>query len=166
MLSTQDLTQLSLFQGLSPNQITLLQPYLELCDYSKDTVVFEQGDAAHYLYIVLQGELLVSYHAYDGYRITVARARHGGICGWSAVLGRPTYTAGAVCFEDSLVYRISGKALQRLCEQYPDTGIIILERLANVIADHLRNTHTEILAILTKGVEGKSNSHEKGINYE
>ncbi len=148
-----DLSQVSLFAGFSPEQLALIQPLLEICDFSKDTVVFEQGDAAHYLYVVLKGEVLVRYRAYDGPMITVARSGSGGVFGWSSVLGRPTYSSGAVTLEDCVILRISGKGMQRFCETHPDTGVILLERLANVVADHLRNTHSQILGILTQGVE-------------
>lgn len=148
-----DLAHVSLFEGLNPNQMELIFPLLELCDYSRDTMVFEQGDAAHYLYIVLKGEVLVRYRAYDGPMITVARSGPGDIFGWSSVLGRPTYSSGAITLDDCIIIRINGKGMQRICETHPDTGVILLERLANVVADHLRNTHDQILSILTQGVE-------------
>lgn len=151
-----ELSQVSLFDGFSADQLASIQPLLEMCDFSKDTVVFEQGEAAHYLYVVEKGEVLVRYRAYDGPMITVARAGPGGVFGWSSVLGRPTYSSGAICLEDCVVYRISGKGMQRFCETHPDTGVVLLERLANVVADHLRNTHSQILNILTKGVEANS----------
>lgn len=155
-----ELAHVSLFEGLSQDQMALIYPLLELCDYSCDKVIFEQGDAAHYLYIVLKGMVLVRYRAYDGPMITVARSGPGDIFGWSSVLGRPTYSSDAVALEDSIIIRINGKGMQRICENHPDTGVILLERLANVVADHLRNTHDQILDILTQGVE--YNGHHPG----
>jgi CRP-like cAMP-binding protein len=150
----QDLTQLPLFQDMSTSQIAQLEPLMEVCDYSKDTLVFEQGDPAQYLYIVRHGLVLVQYRAYDGPVISVARVGPGGIFGWSSALGRTCYTSEAVCIRDTLVYRIRGKSLQTLREQYPETGEMILDRLAAVIAERLNSTHTQILEILTQGMDG------------
>jgi len=147
-----DLAHVSLFAGFSADQVTSIQPLLEVRDFSKDSIVFEQGETAHYLYVVLKGEVLVRYRAYDGPMITVARSGPDSVFGWSSVLGRPTYSSQAICLEDCVVFRISGKGMQRFCETHPDTGVILLERLANVVADHLRNTHSQILTILTEGV--------------
>lgn len=153
---TQELAQIAIFENLSREQLILLQPYIDTCSFPKDQVIFEQGDPAHFLYIVLKGEVLVRYKAYDGPVIPVARVGPGGVFGWSAALGRPTYTSGAACSADTDTLRFTGKALHHLCDEHPDTGIVVLERLAGVIADRLSSTHAQILSILTRGVEGDS----------
>jgi CRP-like cAMP-binding protein len=142
--------QISLFQGLNPVQASLLQPLMEPCEFPENTVVFEQGEAAQYLYILVRGEVLVRYKAYDGPVITVAHVGPGGIFGWSAALGRPMYTSGAICTADCQAYRITGRALHHLCNQNPDSGMIILERLADVIAERLSSTHSQVLEMLTQ----------------
>jgi len=157
----QDLSHLTLFEGLSQAQFSLIQPLLEVCDFSRDMVVFEQDDPAQYLYIVSRGEVLVRYKAYDGPMITIARVGPGGVFGWSSALGRSTYSSGAVCTQDSQCYRISGKTLHRLCDQNPDTGIIILERLANVIDERLRTTHSQIMSFLTQNVDSSGDCERR-----
>lgn len=151
----QDLALSSVFQNLSPEQTALVQPLVEICSYQKDTAIFEQGDIAQYIYIVMRGEVLVRYKAYDGPVITVARVGPGSVFGWSAALGRTTYTSGAICTEDSDTFRISGRSLRRICEQHPKTGAAILERLAGMTDERLRATHNQILAMLTQSTEPK-----------
>jgi hypothetical protein len=48
--------------------------------------------------------------------------------------------------------RVRGEDLRILCEQHPDTGILILERLATVIAERLSNTHDQVMALLVEGM--------------
>jgi CRP-like cAMP-binding protein len=152
---TQALTLSTIFPNLSPEQIALIQPLIEICSYQKDTVIFEQGDVAQYIYIVTGGEVLVRYKAYDGPLITVARVGSGSVFGWSAALGRATYTSGAVCTEDTDTFRISGRSLRRICEQHPETGVVVLERLAGMTDERLRTTHNQILAMLTESTDPK-----------
>lgn len=149
----QDYAQLSIFAGLDGNQISQLSPFMLEVQLHRDQVVFEQGNPAEYLYILLAGEVTIHYKPYDGPPLTVARIEPGGVFGWSAALRRDVYTSGAFAVQDSLAYRIRGTNLPVICNQYPETGKILLERLAGVIAERLRSTHTQVLGILTQGMD-------------
>jgi CRP/FNR family transcriptional regulator, cyclic AMP receptor protein len=149
----QDYAQLSIFAGLNDLEISQLLPYMVECQFLKNQVVFEQGLPADYLYLLLAGEVVIHYKPYDGPPITVARIEPGGVFGWSSALGRDIYTSGAEAVQDSLAYRIRGSNLQVLCEQHPETGFVLLDRLAGVIAERLNNTHTQILGILSQGID-------------
>jgi CRP-like cAMP-binding protein len=144
--------QMPLFQDLSPAQMRLLKPLFIPCDYYTGSDLFDQGDPAEYLYLVIHGEVTIHYKPEDGPAITVARVRSGGVVGWSAVLGNRKYTSGAICSDYTQMLRMRGKDLRLLCEEYPDTGILILERLAWVIAERLRHTHDQVIDLLKQGM--------------
>jgi CRP-like cAMP-binding protein len=148
----QDYAQLSIFTGLDGNQISQLSHFINECQYPKDYVIFEQGQPAMNLYILIGGEVAIRYKPYDGPPLHVARIEPGGVFGWSAALRRDVYTSGAVAVQDSLTYCILGSNLHVMCSQYPETGMIFLDRLASVIAERLRSTHTQVLGILTQGL--------------
>ncbi len=161
----QDYARLPIFAGLDSNQLSHLTPYMVECHFPKDTVIFEQGQPAEYLYILLTGEVLVRYKPYDGPPLNVARIEPGGVFGWSAALRRDVYTSGAIAIQESATYRLRGASLQNIHDKYPDTGQILLERLASVIAERLRSTHTQVLGMLTQGMEteaycSKRSSHD------
>lgn len=149
----EEFAELAIFKGLSDEQIQLLDQILELCQFTKDQLIFEQGQTADYLYILVDGEVTVRYKPYDGPVLTVARITPGGVFGWSAALGRQAFTSGAIAEGPSRALRISGVQLHSFCECNPEIGAVLLERLAGVIAQRLRNTHTEVLTILTKGMD-------------
>lgn len=159
----QDYAQLSIFAGLDENQISQLSPYMVECSFSRDLVIFEQGQPAEHLYILLSGEVVISYKPYDGPPLTVARIEPGGVFGWSAALGRDVYTSGAISTQESLAYRIRGSNFHAICKEYPETGQIFLERLASVIARRLHSTHTQVLSILTEGMGSKAGSSRRRI---
>jgi CRP-like cAMP-binding protein len=144
--------QLTLFQDLDSyrrEQIAaLFQPFFgEIGD-----IIFEQGDAAEYLYLVLDGEVTVRYKPEDGPPLVVARVHPEGVVGWSAALGSPSYTSGAICTLDTTMVRVRGADLRALCESNPETGALLLERLATVIAQRLSNTHHQVLSLLEQGL--------------
>lgn len=145
-------SQFAFFQGFSPAQMDLLRPLFTVCDFSSNVVIFEQGEPAEYLYIVVSGEVVVNYKPDDGPPLTVARVQSGGIVGWSAALGSHQYTSGAETLAESQLLRVRGADLRCLCDCYPETGNVILERLAAAIAERLRNTHPQVVAMLQNGL--------------
>lgn len=116
------------------------------------TILFEQGNIAEFLYLVLSGEVSVRYKPEDGPAITLARVRPEGVVGWSAALGAPFYTSSAVCTADCELLRVRGADLRLFCEQNPETGAMILERLAAMIAERVSNTHQPVINLLRQGL--------------
>ena len=145
--------RLSLFQGFTPAQQAQLRPLFLSSHEPTGTVLFEQGDPAEFLYIIADGEVNIRYKPDDGPAINVARVRPEGVVGWSAALGSPTYTSAAICAADCQMLRVRSHDLRRLCEQYPETAALFLERLATLIAERLRNTHHHVIALLEQGLQ-------------
>ncbi len=144
--------EIPLFQGFTPAQQDLLLPLFTPCDCYTGTILFEQGDPAEYLYVVVVGEVTIRHKPDDAPPIIVTRVQPGGIVGWSAALGNRVYTSAAICSVYTQMLRVRGKELRNLCEQHPDTGILILERLAGVISERLHNTHEQVMALLKIGL--------------
>jgi CRP-like cAMP-binding protein len=158
----QEYSDLSIFHGLNSNQIGALSPFLDEVQIHQDQVIFTQGQPASFLYILLWGEVQVRYKPYDGPALTVARILPGDVFGWSSALGREVYTSSAEASQDGAAYRIRASDLQHLCDSNPEAGTLLLERLASVIAERLRNTHSSILALLSQGVDRKGSSAKNG----
>jgi CRP-like cAMP-binding protein len=156
MLS-DDFNRLAIFQGMGAHQQELLSVLFIPYDCCDQKVIFDQGDPAEFLYIVVDGEVIVSFKPDDGPAIIVAHILHGGVVGWSAALGSRMYTSGAYCVGETRLLRIRGTDLRKLCEQYPDTGVILLDRLAAVIAQRLTSTHDQVLALLELGLRSGVN---------
>ncbi len=150
----QELSQVPIFRGLSEMQLDSLDPYIQLCHFAKGQVIFDQGQVAAFMYILRQGEVIIQYKPYDAPLLTVTRIEPGGVFGWSAALGREKYTSAAIADSDCDVYQLRGEGLSSICDQYPETGVVILGRLASVIAERLQCTHTQIMLMLSQGIHG------------
>ncbi len=148
--------KISLFRGLTTDQLDLLRPFFTPCDCYAETVIFEQGTPAEYLYVVVSGEVVVEFNPDDGPPITVTRVDSGGVVGWSAALGSHNYTSRAICTTYTQLLRMRGVDLRQLCAQYPDTGVVILDRLADVIAERLHSTHALVVDLLKIGLNSRA----------
>jgi CRP-like cAMP-binding protein len=143
---------LAFFTGITPDELRLLEPYFAPQTWVAGTVIFEQGDYAEFLYLVVSGEVTIRFKPEDGPLMTVTRVQPGGIFGWSAAMNNPTYTSGAVCALDSEVLRIRGGDLRMLCEKNPEVGAVILDRLAGVIAERKRSQQGKVSSMLASGM--------------
>jgi len=149
------LDRFALIEGLTKNQINLLSPLIDDVNYEADQVIFNQGDRADFLYFVLDGKVSIRFNPEDGPVLSVAQVEEGDVFGWSSALGSDSYTSSAVCTECGVFIRIEGAELKTLCQEHPETGILILNRLAGVIAQRLRGTHEQVVDLLNRGLNHK-----------
>jgi CRP-like cAMP-binding protein len=161
-MSNVVLEDLPLFLGISPQQLDLIRPLFVPSDCHPGTVLFEQGDPAIFLYLVVSGEVAIRYKPEDGQDLTVARVRAGGLVGWSAVIGRREYTSGAICTHYSNLLRLRGCDLQILCDERPETGYLILNRLANVVAQRQGGTQHPVMALLENNLRNGCHKEANG----
>jgi CRP-like cAMP-binding protein len=118
-------------------------------------MVFAQDDPAVRLYVLLSGRVAIRFKPHDGDWLTVTEIAPGGVFGWSAALGRRSYTSSAQCIESGQALSLRGADLRRLYETQPETGVVILERLAEVIAERLRSTHEQVVDLLRLGIRSQ-----------
>jgi CRP-like cAMP-binding protein len=158
-MSDDVFAQIPIFQDLAPVQLELLRPLLNPWDCYAGEALFDQGDPAEFIYLIVSGEVTVRYKPEDGEALNVARIRPGGLVGWSAALGSRYYTSGAFCNMYTQLVRIRGEDLRRLCEADHETARIILERLASVVADRLHHTREQVFALLEQSLQAGAYPH-------
>jgi CRP-like cAMP-binding protein len=142
---------------LDENMIELLQPLLEAFSCPPGTVIFQQGEQAEFLYMVVDGKVDMSFKPYDGIPITVSHVGKGGLFGWSAVVGSDNYTSTAIAIEDVEALRIQGSDLRRFCREHPEAGKDILEHLADGVSSRWKDAHKQVQSILVQGIIEKRN---------
>ena len=136
--------------------LELLSPLFQQYSCRLGTVIFQQGDQAEFLYLVMDGQVDMSFKPYDGNPITISHVGKGGLFGWSAVVGSDRYTSSAIAIENVEAYRIQGSELRKFCVEHPEAGKDILERLADDVSSRWTNAHEQVKSILYQGMKGKS----------
>jgi len=144
----ESLSNTPLFQNLEPAQITLLMPLFEKYTCPPDTTIFEQGDPASYLYYLLIGNVAIQYKPYDSSLITLTRLHSGDVFGWSAVIGSSHYTSSIISETQIEALRIKSTDLLNLISEHPETGKIIIDRIASVVSSRWKNAHAQVQALL------------------
>ncbi|GER81127.1 MAG: hypothetical protein DYG87_03275 [Anaerolineae bacterium CFX3] len=149
-------------EGLDEEALALVEPLFERFICPEGKVIFEQGDPAVYLYLLLRGSVTIRYKPYDGPPINLTQIPAGGVFGWSAVVGNPAYTSGAAAREDVEALRVRGDALRGLAIRHPEAGRVILDALADRVTNRWKNANQQARAILEEAISAE---REKGAKH-
>lgn len=148
---------LPLFKGLTLQQTRLLELLFKTYHCVKGTVIFEQGEKAEFLYLILSGKVAIQYKPYDGPPLKIAQVKEGEVFGWSAAIGSNEYTSRAEAMSDLEALRIRGRDLEQLCADNPETGAVILDRLAQMVSARWAHAHEQVRSMLDKGMNKPKN---------
>lgn len=146
MLDT--LPVIPLFHGLAPDHISMLKAAFEPYSCPNAATIFEQGDPASHLYLILSGKAAIRYKPYDTPPIILTRLRDGDIFGWSAVIGSLKYTSSVISESLLEAIRIHRVDLWNLVTHEPETGKILIDRLAQIVSPRWKNAHEQIRPLL------------------
>jgi len=149
--------RLTAFQKLDAHDLDLLKPLFEQLSFQAGTIIFQQGESAKFLYLVIHGTVDISFKPYDGIPITVSHAGKGDLFGWSAVVGSEKYTSSAIAIEPVQVFRVRGSELRQFCVEHPEAGKEILERLADGASSRWEDAHKQVKSILLQGLADELN---------
>ena len=144
---------IEIFKDLDEDQIGLLGSLFEELPFRAGTILFQQGEAAKFLYLVISGTVDMSFKPYDGMPITVSHVGKGGLFGWSAVVGSEKYTSSAIAIEAGKAFRVRGSKLRKFCMEHPEDGKAILERLADGVSSRWKDAHKQVQSILLQGLK-------------
>jgi len=128
--------------------MTLLRPLFEQFICPPETTIFEQGEPASHLYLLIKGDVAIRYKPYDSPPITLTRLHAGDVFGWSAVVGSTYYTSSIVSESHIETLRIRGVYLWALVREHPETGKIVMDHLANVVSSRWKNAHAQVQSLL------------------
>jgi CRP-like cAMP-binding protein len=151
----KQLEAVPLFRDIDNHILNLLEPLFEPFSCPGGAVIFEQGEPALYLYLILHGSVEMIYKPYDGPQITITYLAQGSIIGWSAVVGNATYTSGAICKQEVQAIRMTGRDLLKLCKEQPEAGRVILNRLADSVSSRWQDAREQIQILLNSSVNAR-----------
>ena len=145
--------RVAIFKEFDKDQMDLLRPLFEELSFQAGTVIFQQGEAAEFLYLLINGTVDMSFKPYDGMPITVSHIGKDGLFGWSAVVGSEKYTSSAIAIKAVKAFRVRGSELRKFCIEHPEAGKVILERLADGVSSRWKDAHKQVQSILLQGLK-------------
>ena len=139
----------SLFEGVDSKLLNWIahQAVVKAC--AENDFLFMQNSIADHLYLLIDGRIGFVYRDAGSNRGIFLRAIEGAgdPIGWSALVDPRRYRITAQALEPAHVVAIPGETLQRLCEQQPQVGVRIMQRVLQIIRSRLRFTRVRLVAI-------------------
>ena len=108
--------------------------------YKEGDRLFKEGDPADFFFILLRGRVKLSIGREEQRVHTVNHA--GEAFGWSSLVGRDTYSAGAECREPTLLTKIDRETLEEILESDPKNGSQFMKRLCRMLGNRLIQAYT------------------------
>lgn len=147
MISTSTLSQFSLFNGLPESLLNEIAAISKEVDVKQGEFVFREGEKADKLHFLLKGSVALRVKLTsrpDSVTVSFVSSSYQSF-GWSGVVAPHHYTSSAECDEDSSLLIIPAAPFMKMLEQHPEHGFIVMKRIAEIIADRLRNSRQALL---------------------
>jgi CRP-like cAMP-binding protein len=131
-------------QDLQPGDITKMAEIADEAQFSRDQIIFRQGDESGAFYVVLSGRVALEASV-PGRILRVQTVGAGEELGWSSVLGQGGKYFQARALEPVQALVFDGSRVRQVCDADPVFGYHFLLKLLRVVAGRLQATRVQLL---------------------
>jgi len=122
--------------------------------YATGEYVFHQGDPGIALYIIIEGEVVISETHSDGENYDLALLSQGDFFGEIALMDEGSRSASAIATRRSSLAVIFRPDLDEFIEKYPKKGIEILTGISQILATRLKAINQDYIVLLKDRIKG------------
>jgi CRP-like cAMP-binding protein len=140
---------LPIFAGFSATDLDSILSEAHSLRVARNSNVFEQGQDAHSLFVLLHGHIRASKTTPAGEQIVVRYVATGETFGVATTIGLQSYPATATAVDDSIVLAWPSGTWPRLVAQFPALATNTLQ----TVGAQLQETHTRVVEMSTEQVE-------------
>ena len=139
-----------LFEFVSDDILTGMAKVANEMDFSRGDLIFEEGQEAEYLYILLDGKVSmgVSLTSKPTKVIVSVVDQPSTVFGWSSLVAPYRFTSFSQSNANSKVLAIPSQTILDLLQQDPSTAYTVMKRLSELISSRLRDSRTVLLRTL------------------
>lgn len=113
------LEEIPIFSKLSKEDLEFLEKSITIQKFRKKQVIFNEGDKAQFLYILLKGKIKISKIAKDGREILLEIIDEKDFFGALAIIKDIPYPANAIALENCKTAKLSKATFLSLINKYP-----------------------------------------------
>ncbi len=160
MISLEHMEKIEALDGMSDDQLTVLQQYCEELEYQRSDKLFTEGDEAKHVWFVVEGMVDLRFEMPDGRSSsdeqtisTVEVKDRGSVAktlGWSCWVPPFKMRLSACCVTRTCkIVRIKKEALNRLFDKDSKLGYVFMSHLVRVVGYRFQQFQDEVAK--TKG---------------
>lgn len=134
------------FKNLKSKNLRLLIKVIHNRVYTLNEHVFFQGDPGIGLYIIIDGEILISREE-ENHRFDMAILKRGDFFGELALLDEEKRSDSAIALKETQIAVIFKPDLDEFVEKFPKEGVNILRGISQIVATRLRNLNQDYFSL-------------------
>ena len=145
MVKVKDIEALSLFKGLTEEELKAIAEIVSPDIYPAGKEIFEEGEVTcPCIYIIQKGKVDVQKRNKDGDLLTLSVQREGSFFGeLSFIDNKPHSATLTTAAEESVVLKIDRSDFEKLVVRYPAAGYKVLMNVTQDISQLVRRMNTQ-----------------------
>jgi CRP/FNR family transcriptional regulator, cyclic AMP receptor protein len=122
--------------------------------YATGEYIFHQDDPGIALYIIIEGEVVISETFSDGENYDLALLTKGDFFGEIALMDNGVRSASAIATRQSSLAVIFRPDMDEFVDKYPKKGVEILTGISQILATRLRAINKDYIVLLKDRIKG------------
>lgn len=151
----ESIRNVSMFKGLSPDQIDHLADIAIVKSYRRNQTIFAEGEDCHSFYVIINGMVRIFKLAPSGKEQIIHIFRDGDIFGEAAVFSGGKFPAFATAIKETKVILFPKDKFVRLIKDDPDLSL----RIIGTLSERLKQFVSVIENLSLKEVSGRLASY-------
>ncbi|MBN2578662.1 MAG: cyclic nucleotide-binding domain-containing protein [Pirellulales bacterium] len=147
MISSEVLRRYPYFAGIHEESLKRLAMIAEEKRIPAATRVFNEGDPADKMSVIVKGEVHVQYLLGNNELRTVDTLVDGEILGWSAMIAPYKMTAHCTATKDTELVCLDARKLRELCDEDPRLGYQLTIEIAKLLAHRLEGARVQLAVV-------------------
>jgi CRP-like cAMP-binding protein len=152
MIDLQTLEQFPYFAGMEKENLSELAAITERKTFPAGARIFEEGENAQFLYVIVRGQVEITYLLAKGKHIGIQTLTRGDLLVWSAIIEPYKTTSEGTAKEETQVLAIDAKRLREFFETDPYLAHALTQTVAKMLDRRLRIARQKF-AILVEALE-------------
>jgi CRP/FNR family cyclic AMP-dependent transcriptional regulator len=151
MISPELLRRYPYFAGVDAERLVVLARMAQEVTAAADEVFFREGDTLDRFYIVIEGEVaIVTDLPNKDRQIVVSTVGPGEVFAWSGLVPPHLATSSARAVTQCRVIAFDCNKMRARFDEDNALGYVMMQRLAQVMGDRIRDMHIEALSSLAE----------------
>jgi CRP-like cAMP-binding protein len=149
MITPAWLMNVDLFSGLDEPQLKVILSYSSVESFLEGKTIFNQGDEAYGLYILIEGRVTLTVKTGDKTDLlTSIIDKEGTLFGMPSLIEPFRYNVTAMCLKTSKVVKVDTPPVRKKMEEDLKMGVEILKKLSCIYFNRLNEMREGISKLL------------------
>jgi CRP-like cAMP-binding protein len=139
------------FGFLLPKQVHAISEAAQAIGVQAGEAVYSQGEPADFMYVVLDGEVMLRLPGRGGVSVPIDVVGAGAMFGSCMCFDIATYSTTAQCISDARLLKIRASAIKKLMDDDPRMGYALQRRISQIYfrryLDTMRKLQTVVMSL-------------------